>query len=121
MREIPIGCHMTLRQAEKITGCTIDRVKVAGYGLLYTVVDQNETIVYKAWYPDDSKAYPDIVEEMYKIRSRKAMNEGGLKCAFCGGLLPLQAHHKKHRSKGRSDAKENLAPTCAECHDRQHR
>lgn len=34
---------------------------------------------------------------------------------------PVQAHHKKYRSRGGSDELVNLADLCAFCHDAVHR
>lgn len=109
--------RVTHKKAERITGCTITS-SPQGH---YFARDSNGEVVWIVMGKTDKEAYAEIVDELYKLRSKQAMQDSKLRCAFCGGIVPLQAHHKIHRSKKRDDRAENLAPLCSACHERQHK
>lgn len=51
---------------------------------------------------------------------RQLLAEQVWRCAQCGGIKPLQLHHRKHRSEQRDDRIENLEMLCATDHGKEH-
>jgi len=57
---------------------------------------------------------------VYSLESRKVMAEQGGRDANTGQHGPLQAHHVKHRARGGTHAKENLAAVSPDTHRKFH-
>jgi 5-methylcytosine-specific restriction endonuclease McrA len=58
---------------------------------------------------------PELQHQRERVRRRD-----GYRCTQCGGLGPLQVHHKKRRSDGGGDEMENLVSLCLPCHKAAH-
>jgi len=56
---------------------------------------------------------------LFRLR-RQLSREQVWRCAQCGGIKPLQLHHRKHRSEQRDDRIENCEMICRDCHGKEH-
>lgn len=61
-----------------------------------------------------------LCEAVSALKRRDVGDRQGWREGATGRIEPLQFHHIKPRSKGRSDAKENLAGLSQRSHARQH-
>lgn len=110
---------MTLKKAEKITGCVIH---VLSSDDTYTAeaVEDGRTIA-SAHGKKLKKVLDQLVASVYSIRAERARVASGFRCKYCGKIVPLQTHHRVHRARGqRDDRVENLDVLCHECHHRCH-
>lgn len=68
----------------------------------------------------EEEALEALIRLMYKTRSGIVLERASYRCERCGGLEPLEVHHKVFRSHGRSDALSNLQALCNTCHAKIH-
>ena len=111
---------MTKRRAERLTGYEI-RELPGERGLVTGGAFEGERLVVKAVGRADFVSYQALVNGVYLINSRKAMERHGWRCARCQGARKLEIHHRDYRSHGGSHRIENLEPVCRDCHKLIHR
>lgn len=61
-----------------------------------------------------------LVDRVYFLHSRIAMQRHDWRCARCRSRRPLQIHHRKYRSHGGTHELANLEPVCWDCHRTIH-
>lgn len=112
----PLDRH--LRRVTRINGC---EVHVSQTGIFFDAYDPETGEVMATTLAKDPKlAAQRLVELVYQINSNIVMEQQAWKCNLCQLRRPLQAHHKIHRSKGRSDRVDNLEALCHKCHAEKH-
>ena len=110
---------MTLRKAEKITGCSVH--VITADGIHFAEASLGERPVALAQGAKLKEVLKELVERVYKRNSELAAEMSEFRCEGCGKLCPTQSHHKVHRSKGRrNDKVENISRLCPACHERKH-
>ena len=111
---------MTRKRAERLTGYEIrDLPNVGG---LHTVgAFEGERLVVRAVGRADFVALQALVNGVYMLHSRRAMEQHGWRCARCRSSRRLEIHHRKYRSHGGTHRIENLEPVCRDCHKLIHR
>lgn len=120
---------MTLAKAQQITGYELAIYAAPELHLTVAAVDENGVMVYERKYRRNPKMtvgrqlpiiLKEFVEWNYKRNSQMVFEAQSYRCANCGEMKPLQAHHRKHRSQGRNDRTENLVGLCSSCHEGKH-
>jgi hypothetical protein len=111
---------MTKNRAERLTGYEI-RELPPKRGLLTVGAFDGERLVVKAVGRADFIALQALVNGVYFVNSRKAMELSGWRCARCRSSRKLEIHHRKYRSHGGTHRIENLEPVCRDCHKLIHR
>lgn len=117
---------MTIRSAERINGCRIEQVPYVG-GVAFAAFEDGSAIA-MASGRDKRAVLKQLVERVYAVHSAVVLELQGYRCGECGrGGVPLQVHHRRHRSHGRDDRVENLIGLCCTgdgkiggCHARIH-
>lgn len=111
---------MTKTSAERITGLTVTVVEHTG-GFEAQAWDGAELVAVDH-DRKEKEALRLLVEKVYRQRSREILEKQEGRCGRCGRVgLPLQIHHKVHRSMGRRrDSVDNLKALCLECHRLEH-
>ena len=110
---------MTKRKAEVLTGYEIRRLPVQKSAFRFGAFEREE-LVAEAEHRHERIALAWLVDAIYKMHSRQALEAHGWRCARCGSPYFLQVHHRRYRSHGGSHRPENLEPTCADCHRAIH-
>jgi HNH endonuclease len=106
---------MTIKRAERMTGYEIRKLPAEQGRVTFGAFDDGELIA-KASGRVDWMALRSVVEIVYKLHIRIAMQRAGWRCARCKSSRPLQPHHRKYRSHGGTHRIENLEPVCWDCH-----
>ena len=78
-----------------------------------------ETDVFVARKNED-EMFSELSKHVLAIQSRRVMEAQGWRDANTGQHGPLQAHHVKHRARGGTHAKENLAAVSPDTHRKFH-
>lgn len=111
---------MTVLQAKSCTGARITTNVLSESMIVWTAFSEYGDVLAKVRGSDEREAMRQLVNEVYRRRCSEAMTDADWRCTICGALVPLENHHKKHRSKGRDDRKENLEPRCSRHHAKAH-
>lgn len=69
----------------------------------------------------ESGALSELLREVYAHHRFIACTKAGWRCEECSRVTGVSAHHRVHRSKGRSDAVGNLICLCSDCHEIAHK
>lgn len=108
------------RKAEEITGYTVIERVSATPEFRFAAVDEQGMTVAEGFGRSEPEAIHRLVERVYRIHASAVALKQRNRCHECGRLKPLQAHHVKHRSKGRDDRMANIRMLCSDCHHLQH-
>lgn len=111
---------MTFRNAEKITGLSIQPAPQQDGYLAYVGFDGEGIAVAAGRGLTSCEALRRLVENNYAELCRRVWTKQEGKCWECGRFRPLSFHHVVHRSKGRIDSEDNLRGLCQPCHGREH-
>jgi hypothetical protein len=111
---------MTKRRAERLTGYEI-RELPPERGMCTVGAFDGDKLIVKAVGRADFVAFQALVNGVYFVHSRKAMEQHGWRCARCRASRHLEIHHRKYRSHGGTHRIENLEPVCRDCHKLIHR
>jgi len=111
---------MTKRRAERLTGYEI-RELAPERGLVAMGAFEGDKLVMKGVGRADFLALGALVQGVYLLHSRKAMEQHGWRCARCRARKHLGIHHREYRSHGGTHRIENLEPVCRDCHKLIHR
>jgi 5-methylcytosine-specific restriction endonuclease McrA len=57
----------------------------------------------------------------YTALHRQVLERDNWRCQSCGSMQNLEVHHIRLRSRGGSDAEQNLITLCVTCHSECHR
>src|ERR1700693_188688 len=106
---------MTIKRAERMTGYEIRKL-ADERGLITFGAFNDGELVTKASGRVGWMALRIVVERVYKLHSRMAMQRAGWRCARCKSSRRLQPHHRKYRSHGGTHRVDNLEPVCWDCH-----
>jgi hypothetical protein len=110
---------LTIKRAEHLTGYEIRRLSDERGRVAFGAFDNGELITTASgcleWM-----ALRTLVQRVYILHTRIAMQRAGWKCARCRSSRPLQAHHRKYRSHGGTHRVDNLEPVCWDCHRMIH-
>lgn len=98
---------MTPSKVERITGFTI-LVRLVQKKLLVRLSYEGSPV---------RETLEELVEANLRYQAREVFKAQSWRCAKCGNVKSLQVHHKKHRSQGRDDRRENLLGLCGPCHE----
>ena len=110
---------MTFRAAQRATGCVIE-IENGEDGYFVVAIKDGKPVA-TAGGSSLKKSLQSIVNKVYEINRQKAYEKADYRCARCGEIVPLQAHHIKHRARGqRDDSVDNLEVLCSEHHDKEH-
>ena len=110
---------MTKRRAERLTGYEI-RELAPERGSFVMGAFEGDRLVVKAVGRADFLAMRALVQRVYMLHSRKAMEQHGWLCARCRFSKRLEIHHREYRSHGGTHRIENLEPVCRDCHKLIH-
>ena len=83
--------------------------------------DDGEKVVVKGVGRADFLALGALVQGVYMLHSRNAMEQHGWRCSRCRPRKRLEIHHREYRSHGGTHRIENLEPVCRDCHRLIHR
>jgi hypothetical protein len=111
---------MTRKRAERLTGYEI-RELPSERGQCTIGAFEGDRLVVKASGRADFIALRALVNGVYMLHSRRAMEQHGWRCARCRSSRRLEIHHRKYRSHGGTHRIENLEPVCRDCHKLIHR
>jgi hypothetical protein len=120
---------MTLSHASQITGYEIAIIFQPPDSLTLTALDDAGDVVKeltkkrctKRTSPQQMKDMAqEFVDWNLKRNAELVFEQQGWRCARCGEMKPLQAHHKRFRSHGRDDRVANIEGRCQPCHGKQH-
>jgi hypothetical protein len=111
---------MTKKRAERLTGYEVREIKAERGTVTLGAFDGNRLII-KARGEVEWIALEHLVNGIYRLHSRKALEQHGWRCARCKRNRPLQVHHRRYRSHGGTHRIENLQPVCWDCHRLIHR
>ena len=121
---------MTLAKAERITGLRLVGMPIHGGILFHGILDSApdgfaEFASASPWATGvgltQTAALDDLVAGNYRKNATAVCRKQQWRCARCGNRRPLQAHHRKRRSRGRDDQIGNLEGLCQDCHEKAHR
>jgi hypothetical protein len=110
---------MTRRKAEKLTGYEIRRIPTEKDSFRFGAF-VGEELIAESEHRSERIALRWLVNSVYKMHSRRALDQHGWRCSRCGSAYMLQVHHRKYRSRGGTHRAENLEPTCGDCHRMIH-
>src|SRR5579864_8106110 len=111
---------MTKKRAERLTGYEI-RELTPERGKVILGAFEGTRLILQAAAAVDWIALEALVNGIYRIHSRIAIEQHGWRCARCRRTRPLQIHHRRYRSHGGTHRIENLEPVCWDCHKLIHR
>jgi hypothetical protein len=111
---------MTKKRAERLTGYEIRELPPEGSRVTMGAFE-GEKLVVKGVGRADFLALGALVQGVYMLHSRKAMEQHGWRCSRCRSSRRLEIHHRKYRSHGGTHRMENLEPVCRDCHKQIHR
>ena len=106
---------MTKKRAERLTGYEVRELR-AERGMVTVGAFDGNRLVIKARGEIEWIALEHLVKGIYRMHSRKALEQHGWRCARCRRNRPLQIHHRRYRSHGGTHCIENLEPVCWDCH-----
>jgi hypothetical protein len=106
---------LTIKRAEHLTGYEIRKLPPEQGRVAVGAFDATE-LVAKASGRVEWMALRVLVERVYVLHSRIAIERHDWRCARCRARRPLQIHHRKYRSHGGTHQVENLEPVCWDCH-----
>jgi hypothetical protein len=106
---------MTIKRAERMTGYEI-RMLPDERGRVTFGAFNDGKLVAKGSGRVEWMALRTVVEIVYKLHIRIAMQRAGWRCARCKSTRPLQPHHRKYRSHGGTHRIDNLEAVCWDCH-----
>jgi hypothetical protein len=106
---------MTIKKAERMTGYEIRKLPDERGGVTFGAFNDGELIT-KASGRVEWMALRTVVDMVYKLHIRIAMQRAGWRCARCKSRRPLHPHHRKYRSHGGTHQVENLEAVCWDCH-----
>lgn len=107
---------MTLQTAAKVTGWRLEVVQKDATGYVIVGYDTEDEPQCASWDFNRQVAIDNCVANNWRRVVQQVAEEQHWRCAGCDKIVPLQGHHKKPRSRGRDDRKENVLCLCAECH-----
>lgn len=110
---------MTIKRAEHMTGYDIRKL-ADERGLVTFGAFSGAELIAKASGRVEWMALRTIVQRVYALHSRIAMQRAGWRCSRCRSMRPLQPHHRKYRSHGGTHRIDNLEPVCWDCHRMIH-
>jgi hypothetical protein len=111
---------MTKKRAERLMGYEVRELRAEG-GMVTLGAFDGKRLIIKARAVVEWIALDHLVNSIYRIHSRKALEQHGWRCARCRRNRPLQIHHRRYRSHGGTHRVENLEPVCWDCHRLIHR
>ena len=111
---------MTKKRAERLTGYEVRELPPEA-GLYSVGAFEGDRLIVKTAGQADFMALRTLVQRVYFLHSRKAMEQYGWRCARCRSGRRLEIHHRKHRIHGGTHRIENLEPICRDCHKLIHR
>lgn len=106
---------MTRKRAERLTGYEIRPIAGPGNGVRFGAFEGG-TLVAEATGVVEWLALEGLVEKVYEIHSRRALQQAGWRCARCRRSGRLHIHHRRYRSHGGTHEVENLEAVCWKCH-----
>lgn len=106
---------MTIKRAECLTGYEI-RELPRERGLVTVGAFDGTDLVAIATGRVGWMALKALVDRVYVLHSRIAMQRYDWRCARCRSRRPLQIHHRRYRSHGGTHQVDNLEPVCWDCH-----
>ena len=106
---------MTVKRAERLTGYEIRELPIER-GQVTLGAFEGAELVLKASGRVEWTALKALVQKIYTLHSRLALQIHDWRCARCRSRRPLQIHHRKYRSHGGTHQVENLEPVCWDCH-----
>lgn len=110
---------MTKKRAERLTGYDIRELPEQP-GLITVAAFNGPEFILKASGRVEWIALKKLVESVYTLHSRIAMQQKEWRCTRCQTNRSLQIHHRKYRSHGGTHRLENLEPVCWDCHRMIH-
>ncbi len=110
---------MTRKKAEVLTGYEIRRMPSGRNSIRFGAFER-EDLVAEAEHRSERVALHWLVNAVYRLHSRRVLDQVGWRCGRCGGTYLLQIHHRKFRSHGGTHIPDNLEPVCGDCHRRIH-
>jgi len=111
---------MTRKRAERLTGYEIRELST-GRSKVTLGAFEGSQLIMKSSGAIDWIALEGLVNGIYRMHSRIAIERHGWRCARCRRSRPLQIHHRRYRSHGGTHRVENLEPVCWDCHRLIHR
>src|ERR1700722_4507591 len=108
-------CNLTIKRAERLTGYEIRELPIEHGQVTLGAFDGAE-LVLKASGRVEWTALKVLVQRVYTLHSRLALQRHDWLCARCRSRRPLQIHHRKYRSHGGTHKVDNLEPVCWDCH-----
>jgi hypothetical protein len=106
---------VTVKRAERLTGYEIRELPFERGQVTIGAFDGRELVV-KASGRVEWTALKALVQKVYTLHSRLALQRHDWRCARCRSRRPLQIHHRKYRSHGGTHQVDNLEPVCWDCH-----
>jgi hypothetical protein len=106
---------VTVKRAERLTGYEIRELSPEREKVTFAAFDGVELVV-KSSARVEWLALKTLVDRIYALHSRIAMQREDWRCARCRSSRPLQIHHRKYRSHGGTHQVDNLEPVCWDCH-----
>jgi 5-methylcytosine-specific restriction endonuclease McrA len=106
---------MTKKRAERLTGYEVRPLSGHGDRIRFGAFEGKELITEAAGVVD-WLALESLVEQVYRIHSRRVLEENWWRCARCKRVRRLHIHHRRYRSHGGTHRMENLEPVCWDCH-----
>ena len=106
---------MTQKRAERLTGYEV-RLLSNDSGRVRLGAFDGGTLVAEASGVVEWLALENLVERVYQIHSRRALERCEWRCARCRRANRLQIHHRRYRSHGGTHEVDNLEPVCWQCH-----
>jgi hypothetical protein len=110
---------VTLKRAKHLTGYEI-RALTSARGQVTLGAFDGTDLVAKASGRVEWMALRSLVDRIYVLHSRLAMEKHDWRCARCRSRRPLQIHHLRYRSHGGTHEVKNLEPVCWDCHRTIH-
>ena len=110
---------MTRRKAEALTGYEVRRLWSSKDAFRYGAF-QGEQLVSEAEHTTERIALTRLVNDIYRMHSRRVLDQHGWRCGRCGSSYRIQIHHRTFRSHGGTHRIENLEPLCSDCHRSAH-
>ncbi len=110
-----------MRRLAAITGLEVRKEAEACFAL---IVSSGVSLF--SMKSDEKEACKELREFNFRRVSHLVFEKQGWKCAECGRVLPLSAHHIRFRSRWRRsdgplDVESNLSGLCAQDHESEHR
>ena len=106
---------MTIKKAERLTGYEIQVLRAAP-GTVTLGAFNGVELVAKDSGAVEWMALKRLVQRVFRLHSRVAIERHDWRCARCRARRPLQIHHRKYRSHGGTHQVDNLEPVCWDCH-----